>query len=347
MRELTVAGKAITEARYGEAPRQSFWLGCSTGGRQGLKEAQRYPEDYDAIIAGAPANNWSPLLSLAVTIERELGPGGLDPAKLALLNEAALTSCDARDGVADRVITAPESCNFEPATTQCEDGQTAQCLTAAEVESARRIYAGIVNSAGETLMPGTGPGSELGWAGYASPGFRIGSSYFRHVIKEDPAWQASDFDVDTDVALAETIDGGAGTAMDPDLSAFVANGGKLMIYHGTTDGLIPYRNSVNYFDSVVETLGQAAVDDHVGLYLVPGMNHCAGGEGAHQVDWLTAMEQWVDDGKRPGQLNATHPARPGSANPEFTRPVCAYPAAAEYTGTGDTAEAANFQCSDA
>lgn len=246
VRELTVTGKSITTAHYGQPIEKSYWLGCSTGGRQGLKEAQRYPEDYDAIIAGAPANNWSPLMSLSIHIERNLGAQGLDPAKLGLLSEAAFAACDSADGTVDRVIAQPDACGFDPGSLLCADVNGDDCLEAAEVEAARRIYAGVVDAAGTVVMPGTGPGSELEWAGYASPAFRIGSSYFRNVIKGDDAWQAADFDVNTDLALAEAQDAGAAKAMDPDLSDFISHGGKLLIYHGTTDGLIPFQNSVNY-----------------------------------------------------------------------------------------------------
>ncbi len=344
VRELTLVGKAITTAHFAQPIEKSYWLGCSTGGRQGLKEAQRFPEDYDAIIAGAPANNWSPLMSLAIHIEANLGPGGLSPAKLGVLNEAAIAACDSGDGVSDRVIGSPEGCNFDPAQLQCEDDDGASCLTASEVDAARRIYEGVLTSSGETVMPGTGPGSEPEWGGYASPGFRIGSSYFRHVIKNDDTWQATQFEVDADLAAAETQDAGAAKAMDPDLSGFVANGGKLMIYHGTTDGLIPYGNSVNYYNDVVETMGVDAVEDHVKLYLVPGMAHCFGGEGAYLVDWLTAMERWAEDGVSPDNLLASHPPEPGEEAGGFTRPVCAYPGSATYGGIGAKTEASSYEC---
>jgi feruloyl esterase len=349
--ELTVVGKGITTARYGKPPARSYWNGCSTGGRQGLKEAQRYPNDYDAIIAGAPANNWSQLMSLSILIQRSMGaPDGLGVDKLAALKEAALAACDAKDGVQDRVIGEPRKCLFDPASLQCKAGETRQCLGAAELAAAQRIYRGVVDKAGKTLMPGTGPASEPLWAMYASPQFGIGTSYFRYVVANDPTWDPRNFDLDEDLVRAERVDGGAALAMDPNLGRFIAHGGKLLLYHGTADGLIPYGNSVNYYESVVRTLGSKRVHDNVRLYVVPGMEHCAGGDGAYQIDWLGAMEDWVERGHVPGALAATHPlmtAPPGappSPGRAFTRPVCAYPQVARYQGSGDSTDAASFHC---
>ena len=352
--ELTLAGKALTAARYGRPADRSYWVGCSTGGRQGLKEAQRYPEDYDGIVAGAPASNWSPLMALSVSIQRNLGPGGFPVEKLGLLKEAAIAACDAGDGVADRVITDLAACNFDSASLQCAAGASGQCLSPAEVEAAQRIYSGVVDGSGNVVMPGTGPGSEPLWAAYGVPDldFAIGTSYFRNIVAKDASWDPATFDVDRDLARAEEVDNGAAKAMNPDLSEFVGRGGKLITYHGTTDGLIPYRNSVSYHESVVEELGQRRADDSVRLYLVPGMDHCSGGEGAYAVDWLTPLERWVEQGEAPGALQAAHPSDPfyppGAATSlstkPFTRPVCPYPQVPTYRGTGDTADAASFAC---
>jgi len=339
VRELTLAGKALTAAYYGRPPEKAFWLGCSTGGRQGLKEVQRYPADYDAVVAGAPANNWSPLMSLSIIIERNLGPQGLHLENLGLLRDAAVAACDGLDGVSDGVIADPASCTFDAATLACDGDVESGCLTPQEVAAAGRIYAGVVNAAGDVIMPGTGPGSEEAWAGYASERFRIGSSYFRNLIASDASWDPAAFDVDRDLARAEAFDRDAAKAMDPNIGGFVDRGGKLLLYHGTTDGLIPYGNSVRYYQSVVDTLGAAKAADSVRLFLVPGMNHCAGGAGAHQVDWLTAMENWVEDGIAPESLTAVHPGEAA-----FTRPLCAYPQRAAYKGDGDPTQAASFEC---
>jgi feruloyl esterase len=342
--ELTVAGKALTGTYYGRPPQSSFWLGCSTGGRQGLKEVQRFPGDYDAVIAGAPANNWSPLMAFSVHAQRELQATGTLPAKLGMLRSAAIAACDGTDGVIDGVITSPESCSFDPASLECGSADASDCLTAEEVAAARRLYAGVMDGQGQVLMPGTGPGSEPAWAAYVSEGFRIGSDYFRNVVASDPAWSVAEFDVERDLARAEDFDAGAADAMDPDISAFVDRGGKLMLYHGTTDGLISYRNTVNYYTSVVSALGTESANDHVRLYLVPGMDHCRGGNGAHEVDWLGAMEQWVEDGDPPENLTGRNPGREDQA--AFSRPVCAYPEEPVYDGAGDVTRAGSFSCRD-
>src|SRR5262249_34576139 len=180
---------------------------------------------------------------------------------------------------------------LDPASTLCKTDQTGQCLSAKEVAAARRIYAGVVSKSGSVLMPGTGWATEALWAAYASPQFSIGTNYFRNVVARDPQWDPAAFDTDVDVARAERADGGASAAMDPDLSTFIARGGKLITYHGTTDGLIPYRNSLNYYLSVAARLGEDRIKNSVKFYLVPGMDHCSGGEGAFAIDWLTAMEQ--------------------------------------------------------
>jgi len=350
---LTGVGKAITAAHYGRQPEKSYWNGCSTGGRQGLKEAQRFPDDYDGIVAGAPANNWAPLMAFAIEAQRNLtGPRALGVDKLALLKEAAIAACDATDGVKDRVITDPRRCDFDPGSLVCKAGETNRCLSAAEVDAARRIYRGVVDSKGKAWFPGTGPGSELQWAGYASPQFGIGTSYFRNLVARDPAWAPASFDVDRDLPRLAAADAGAAAASDPDLSRFTARGGRLLTYHGTTDGLIPFGNSVNYFESVVAKLGAASAKESVRCYAVPGMDHCFGGEGAFAVDWLGALDRWVETGRAPDALIGAHlggvaqgpPGAPRANSTPYTRPVCAWPQLPKYNGSGDTTQAASFHC---
>ena len=348
--ELTVVGKAITTTYYGQAPQKSYWNGCSTGGRQGLMEAQRYPDDYDAIIAGAPANNWEPLMSLSILIQRELtSPDGLGIDKLELLKKSAVEACDANDGVKDGVIGEPSLCRFDPGSLQCEAGKTSECLNTSEVAAARRIYAGIVDKTGKVIMPGTGPGSESLWAAYASPEFGIGTSYFRNLVAHDTNWDPRDFDVDTDMARAAKVDNGATAAMNPDLRKFFAHGGKLLLYHGTADGLIPYGNTVNYYESVVAMTGQKQAQDKIRLYLVPGMSHCSGGDCACIIDWLNVLENWDEHSEAPGAIPATHPAttmgtQGALTDKAFTRPICPYPQVARYQGSGNADDASNFSC---
>jgi len=162
------------------------------------------------------------------------------------------------------------------------------------------------------------------------------------VVATDPGWTVADFDAERDLALAEAYDNGAAKAMEPDISAFVERGGKLLLYHGTTDGLIPYRNTVNYYNAVVEALGSERADEHVALFLVPGMDHCSGGSGAYAIDWLAAMEQWVAQGSRPQDLTGQHPGTEGQAG--FSRPLCVYPASPEYDGAGDVTQAGSYSC---
>lgn len=350
--EVTRAAKALVAAAYGSAPERSLWVGCSTGGRQGLMEARRYPADYDAIVAGAPANNLIPLFGLSVRVNAELhAADGLPPAKLGLLKEAAIAACDGLDGVVDRVIAEPARCNFDPASLTCGAGPTEHCLTPAEVASARRIYAGLVGPGGEVLIPGTGLAGEPAWAALAGPYFDIGTSFFRHVVKHDPNWSSASFDVAHDIPDAEQAYGADLNEMTGDLGRFFARRGKLITYHGTTDGLIPYRNTENYYHRLVERVGERRVREQARLYLVPGMDHCFGGEGAFAIDWLGALESWVREGRAPGVLPARHfplPA-PGSAeaavpSKPYTRPACPYPSVARYQGSGDSSDQSAFAC---
>lgn len=338
--ELTISARALVSAYYGKSPVRSYWSGCSTGGRQGLMEAQRFPDDYDGIVAGAPANNWAPLMAFSIVVARNVGPGELPVEKLPLLKEAAIAQCDALDGVTDRVIGAHASCKFDPARLACGSGPAATCLTSAEVAAARRIYSGIVNKSGEVVFPGTGVASETAWARYAIPEFHIGASFFQNVAIQDPKWDSTLFDVDSDVtrleAASKVIE-----AISPDVSAFIARGGKLLLYHGTTDGLIPYGNTENYYKSVVAASG-AKAPHQVRFYTVPGMDHCAGGEGASAVDWLGALESWDQKPASSQPLLGRHPA--SGDNRTFTRPVCAYPQVARYNGSGNVDDAGNWSC---
>ncbi len=273
-------------------------------------------------------------MSSSIVAQKNLtGAGALGVDKLGLLKEAAIAACDATDGVVDRVIGKPAVCKFDPAALQCAAGKTTMCLSPTEVAAAKRIYAGVVNKAGELLFPGTGPGSEPLWGAYASPGFAIGTSYFRNVVVHDQMWDPASFDVDVDLARAEAQDAGAAKAMDPDLSAFVARGGKLLTYHGTTDGLIPYGNSINYYNSVVAKLGADKVKDNVALYLVPSMDHCAGGEGAFAADWLGALERlgcdWQAADRNRGHTSAGSARCAGRQYEAVHSPDLPVPAAAE------------------
>jgi feruloyl esterase len=338
--EVTLAARALTTAFYRQPPDKSFWNGCSTGGRQGLMEAQRYPEDYDAIIAGAPANNWGPLMALSIQVKRNVGvPEGLPVSKLNLLKEAAIAQCDANDGVVDRVISEPARCKFDPGTLACKAAEEASCLTQAQVLAARNVYAGVSGKSGTAFFPGTGVGSEPAWGFYASPRFPIGSNFFQAVGTGDPNWAPANFDADRDVPRlqAKSVDI---AATSPDVSAYLDRGGKLMLYHGTTDGLIPYRNTESYYKGLANKLGRSTRANQIRFFTVPGMDHCFGGEGASVVDWLGAMERWELSGAAPEVLSGSRP----SSGQQFTRPICAYPTSARYLGRGNPSDAANWRC---
>lgn len=345
--ETAVKAKAIIAAFYGEPQKRSYWDGCSSGGKQGLMEAQRYPDDFDGIIAGAPANNWEPLLASAIWIQQatHLTPASSLPnEKLAILHQAALDACDASDGVKDGVIRDSLSCHFDPAVTQCKGTDTA-CLSAEQVEAARKIYAGPVNPrTHERIFPGLEPGSEITWYAFASPAFPIAPSHFKYIIFKDPKWDPSTLNFDTDIAIAEKVDNGTITATNPNLKPFFAHGGKLILYHGLSDGLIAPQNTINYYNAVLKASGPTATHS-VRLYLAPGMGHCYGGDGPDTFDLDPPLAAWVEDNKTPGPILAAHfPASAPLTKPDRTRPLCPYPEVAKYKGTGSTDDAASFAC---
>lgn len=342
--ELTLKGKKLTEFYFGAPPDRSYWYGCSTGGRQGLQQAQRYPDHYDAILAGAPANDWPSLMVLSIHVRNNLGPDALPVSKLDTLQKAAIAACDADDGIEDGVISHPGRCDFDVASLQCQPGEESHaCLTPKEIAAAKRIYAGLVTRDGVVAFPGKGFGSEKAWAIYASPFFSIGTSYMQNLIANDLNWDPKSLDIDADLARIEAFDQGASSAVDPDLSEFVEHGGKLLLYHGTADGLIPFENTVNYFQSVVSTLGAETVADSIQLFLVPGMGHCDGGYGASEVDWLTALENWDATGEKPRTLLAKSALREDQGT-RFSRPVCEYPRFPVHDGNGAGNSAESFSC---
>ena len=346
--EMTVQAKALVNAYYGKAPSASYWDGCSTGGRQGLKEAQRYPADYDGIIAGTPTNYMTHMLAQSLWVAHATlkdSASYIPEEKYALIHKAVLDACDSLDGVKDGVIDDPTRCHFDTKTIQCGADDAPACLTAAQVEATRKIYGSVKNPrTGVEIFPGLEPGSELGWAGLAggpNP-MSIATDYFKYVVFKNLAWDFRMFDFDKDVALADTMDNGADNATDPNLKAFFTRGGKLLIYHGWNDPLVAPRNSINYYTSVANALGGAAnVNDSMRLFMVPGMGHCVGGDGPSNFDKLTVIEQWVEHKKAPDQIVASHITN-GAV--DRTRPLCPYPLVAVYSGTGSTNDAANFAC---
>ena len=345
--DMTVNAKAIITAFYGKPTSRSYFTGCSTGGRQGLKEAQRYPDDYDGIVAGAPANYMTHLMTSGIWIAQasQKTPGSLIPAsKFRAIRDAVMAACDAGDGVTDGVLDDPRQCRFDPKSMQCpaEDGPS--CLTEAQVETARKIYAPVTNPrTGAEIFPGLERGSEAGWGGMAgATPFPISTDYYKYILFKDPAWDFRTLDFDKHVDQSDALDNGDMNAIDPDLSAFVKRGGKLLLYHGWNDQLIAPRNTVNYYESVVKKMGgRTATDDSIRLFMMPGVAHCAGGDGPGNVDNLSVIEQWVEQKRAPDQIVATHLA--GGAV-DRSRPLCPYPQVAVYRGAGDTNAAASFSC---
>ena len=346
--EMTVKGKVLVEAFYGRAPARAYWNGCSSGGKQGLKEAQKFPRDYDGIIAGAPANYWTRLMAgdLWPAVVTQKDPSAaLPPAKLEILHKAALEACDKTDGVPDGLIENPAACHFDLATVQCKGDATEGCLTIPQVEAARKIYAGAHNPrTGKPIFPGMAPGSELVWTALAgSKPLGIPVSHFQYVVFNDPNWNFLTLDFDKDVALADKLDNGMLNATDPNLEEFFAHGGKLIMYHGWNDQLISPLNSIDYYGSVADKMGGASkIDGSFRLFMAPGMNHCGGGDGPSRVDYVTSIERWVEQGEAPDRLIAAHIAN--GDRTDRTRPLCPYPQVARYKGQGSIDDAANFAC---
>lgn len=346
---MTVRAKAIINAFYGDGPRVSYWLGCSSGGRQGLKEAQRFPEDYDGIVAGAPANSWTRLATSSVWIAQATlkEPASYIPrAQFESLHRAVLAACDALDGVRDGVLEDPMRCRFDPKVLQCAGtDDRPSCLTAAQVEAAQKIYRGPTNPrTGQQIFPGLEPGSELGWTALAG-GPKLGASaaeHFKSIVFRNLAWDFRTFDFDTDAKATDEIDAALINATDPDLKAFVARGGKLLLYHGWSDPLIAPRNTIDYYTAVVAALGGPAnAMRSVRLFMVPGMDHCVGGDGTSGFDILAVLEQWKERRTPPDRITAS---RLMGGGVDRTRPLCPYPDVASYTGKGSTDSAANFAC---
>jgi feruloyl esterase len=348
--EMTVKAKAIIAAYYGQAPRLAYWNGCSTGGRQGLMEAQRFPTDFDGIIAGAPANYMTRLSAHYVWVGQALHKDEasfIPPTKLPALHNAMLQACDAWDGVKDGILEDPTRCNFDPKMLECKSADGPSCLTSAQVEAVRKIYGPSINPrTKEPLYPGLVPGGELGWAvgvGQVVPEpMPLATGIFKFVVFKDPNWDYRTFNFDRDSARADKVVGGTMNAIDPNLKAFFSRGSKLLQYHGWADPGITPLNSLNYYKSVVNTMGGSSkIDDSYRLFMVPGMDHCSGGDGPDRFDAVGALEQWRENKKAPDQIIASR-IRNGKA--DRTRPLCPYPQVAVYRGTGSTDDAANFAC---
>jgi feruloyl esterase len=342
MHEMAVQSKAIIQAFYKRGPQLSYYQGCSTGGRQGMMEAQRYPDDFDAIIAGAPVYNQVHLNESQVSLQVDMlrNPSWIVPQnKVTLFANAVLAACDEKDGVKDGIVGNPQMCKFDPAVLMCKAGDSPDCLTAAQVESAKRAYASVTMKNGELVYPGHSPGFESAWR-IPTPGQALNPLFGdmpRYVGHQDANWDLMSFNLDADLAAA-LKNASFIESSDPDLAKFKARGGKLLLYHGWADPGPAPENTINYYSAVEKKLG-GKQDDWMRLFLLPGVGHCGGGVGPDQADYLGAMEQWKESGVAPAQIVASK-----RGQTEMSRPLCPYPQVAKYTGNGSTNEAKNFVC---
>ncbi len=346
--EMTLVAKQIVRAYYERDATRAYFVGCSTGGEQALVESQRYPDDYDGIVGGAPAQNRT---GVHVSILWNFGVNERTPASYlpaaarSLLTQAVINACDALDGVKDGVITDPGKCHFDPASLQCKSDGQQNCLTASQVETVKQIYAGPVNPrTGQRLYPGLPRGGEFGWDGLdPRPGGNPPYvAIFQWVFGPQWNWQQFDFDHE-DATYTQKL-AAMVNATSPDIDTFRDHGHKLLMYHGWSDWLVAPEESINYWNAV-HTRSGPSIDQSFRLFMVPGMAHCAGGPGATHFDPLSAVVDWVEHGVAPDKIIAGKlpPAETGdSAN--FQRPLCPYPRVAQYQGTGNTNDASSFVC---
>jgi pimeloyl-ACP methyl ester carboxylesterase len=348
--EMTVAAKQVVRAYYGHDAGHTYFVGCSTGGEQALMESQRYPDDYDGIVGGAPAHNRtgvhvSILWNFAVN---EKSPASYLPeAARTLLAHAVVNACDALDGVFDGVIVDPEKCHFDPASLQCKGANQENCLTAAQVETVSQLYAGPVNPrTGESLYPGLPRGSEFAWDGLdrtpgptAIPPF---APIFQWVFGPNWDWRQFDFD-HQNTAFVEKL-AGMVNATNPDIDTFRAHGHKLLMYHGWSDWLVPPQESINYYNAV-SARNKESIGQSLRLFMVPGMSHCSGGPGETHFDALGSVVEWVEHGVAPDRIIASKlPLSESTADDNAKRPLCPYPQIARYQGSGSINNASSFAC---
>jgi feruloyl esterase len=344
----TDVGKKLVTSYYGRAPQHSYWQGCSTGGRQGLAEIQRYPADYDGVIAGAPV--YTPLVYsnaiLRVQAFHKTPGSNLLPEHVPLIQKHVLAACDGKDGIADGIITDPRSCTWDPGELACKGAASADCLTQAQVETVRRVYAGVKTKDGKFAAMPLMRGGESDWVarmigtkeqprGLNSV---LGAPFMSYIVKSDPAYDLMTFDPERDMKALSSGLAAEVHQQNPDISAFVRRGGKLLLWHGFNDPGPSPLSTIEYFDQVRQKV--PAAKDSVRLFLAPGVLHCGGGPGPDRFDTLTAMERWVEQGAAPGAMIAT---KSNSFVP-FARPVCAYPQLPRYSGRGDPYDASNFNC---
>jgi feruloyl esterase len=354
--ETAALAKKVIQFYYGEQPRHSYWTGCSTGGRQGLMEAQRYPDDFDGIVVGAPVLNHTGTLMRHIWNAQAVqeGPGRIDAKKLPMLAKAVYGKCDSLDGLVDGIISTPQRCNFDPAADvpKCAgDKDAPDCFTTTQIAALKKVYGGVRNSSGKLLFPGQLPGAEftpklIGWDGTIvgdSVGIKLAETYIRYMAFEPPpgpSWSYKDFDFDSDpqkfANIAEKVN-----ATSSDLNALKKRGGKVIHYHGWADPMATALMSVDYYAAVLKRYGKKETDNFYRFFPIPGMAHCGGGPGCGQVDWLTPIVDWVEKGIAPDKVIGAHLENGKTTR---TRPLCPFPQVARYKRSGSIDEATNFQC---
>ena len=359
-----VHGKALTEAFYGAAPEHAYYVGCSKGGQQGLMEAQRYPDDFDGLVVGNPAHDWTRFYAgahLWYALATLADPDSyIPPAKAVLLGDAVTAACDAVDGIRDGVLDDPRACGFDPAALTCRPGQDeTTCLTPKQVQAVKDIWRGPTNAAGEVIYPGLVPGGEAdpgGWARWVtgpepfrSIHYLAANDFMKFMVFNNPDWDFRSWDYARDLPTALERTGPALDANDPDLRPLRDAGGKLLLYHGWSDADISPLGTIDYYEEAVRTVGGGAdaeaalaeTQTFFRLFMAPGMGHCRGGPGPDRFDALAALEAWVEEGRAPERIVAS---KVEDGEVVRTRPLCPYPQVARWSGAGSTDDAANFRC---
>jgi feruloyl esterase len=362
---VTVAAKGLIAALYGKGPDFSYHNSCSTGGRQGLMEMQRYPDDFDGVVVGAPVAFQSHMYAHRGWMARLLAAPGasLTPAKLSAVQAAAIAACDKLDGASDGLIEDPRKCGFDPSALLCTAADNDKCLTEAQVDTVKKLYGNVRSpTTGADIYPGYSRGGEANWTIFATGHIPLALSFFRGIVFEDKAWTFDKFDLDRDLPTIDAKVGSITNVNTTDYSAVRGKGVKVIMYHGWADPQIQPEFTVQLYEKIAEANGGIErTKDFFRLFMVPGMAHCAFGPGAtsfggilQQIpperdathDVQAALEQWVEKRVAPDRLVASKFAddKPTTRTVIASHLLCTYPQVAKYKGAGDPKDAANFQC---